>query len=73
MISLKTEKLSTICAACVFIGVSLLGISMILVACVLFDIVELDSFAVSGHSGLRTLASIGIAGCLLCAIGYYDD
>jgi len=73
MISLETEKLSMTCAACVFIGVGLLGISIILFACVLLNIVELKSFAVSGHSGLRTLASVGIAGCLLCAIGYHDD
>lgn len=58
-----------------FVGV---GFACLLVAAVLFvgslvGLFAIDSLAVFGQSGLRTLAGIAVAGCLLAAIGYWDE
>lgn len=39
----------------------------------LFGLLELESFAFGGSSGLRTLAGIAVAGCLLAAVGTWDE
>ena len=39
----------------------------------LFGVFDLESFIFAGHSGLRTLAGAAVAGCLLAAIGYWDE
>jgi hypothetical protein len=40
---------------------------------VLLGVFELESFALLGHSGVRTLAGIAVVGCLLAAIGFFDE
>jgi hypothetical protein len=52
------------------------GIILILASCsiilmVLLGLFSLDSFAVGFSSGIRTLASVAITGCLVGAIGYW--
>ncbi|MDG2251281.1 MAG: hypothetical protein P8N11_10615 [Gammaproteobacteria bacterium] len=34
---------------------------------------ELEYFEFFGHSGLRTVAAIAVAGCLMAAFGYHED
>ena len=70
---LNTENLSRTRKACVYLGVGLLPLSSILVVSTLVGIFELNSFAILGHSGVRTLAGIAVAGCLLADIGFYDE
>lgn len=70
---LHTTNLSFARKVCVFAGVGLLLLSVILFVSSLFGVFGLESLAVLGHSGIRTLASIAVAGCLLAAIGFYDE
>lgn len=70
---LQTANLSRVRKICVFAGVGLLTLAVILFASTVFSAVELASFAISGQSGLRTLAGIAVAGCLLAAIGFFDE
>jgi hypothetical protein len=39
----------------------------------LFGIVSMQSLAIGQQSGLRTLAGGAVVGCLLAAIGYWDQ
>lgn len=73
MTSFSTEKLSGLRKSCVFIGVGLLALSIVLLISVLIGLFELESLAALGHSGMRSLAGIAVAGCVLAAIGYYDE
>jgi hypothetical protein len=73
MKTFHTENLSRTRKVCVYIGAGLLILSSILFVGTLLSVFELESFAVLGHSGVRTLAGIFVAGCLLAAIGFYDE
>jgi hypothetical protein len=53
-------------------GVLLLGLSAILLLGVLFKLLPVDFLKVAGHSGLRGIGSIAVAGCLLAALGSDD-
>jgi len=70
---LHSSNLSWPRKACVYSGIALLALSAVLLALLLIGIVELDSFELLGHSGIRTLAAIAVAGCLLAAIGFFDE
>ena len=73
MVILQTEKLSWPRKVSVFTGVALIVLSVILSIATLFGVFELESFAVLGHSGIRTLAGIAVAGCMVAAIGSFDE
>ena len=73
MISLGIQNLSRPRQASVLVGVALLILATILFGSVLLGLSDLESFAVLGNTGLRTLAGIAVAGCLLAAIGYYNE
>jgi len=68
-----TENLTRTRKACVFSGIGLLILSILLATSVLFGVFELESFALLGHSGVRTLAGIAVVGCLLAAIGFFEE
>ena len=68
-----TENLTRTRKACVFSGIGLLILSILLAASVLLGVFELESFALLGHSGVRTLAGIAVVGCLLAAIGFFEE
>jgi hypothetical protein len=70
---LNTENLSWPRKVFVFTGVALIILSVILLTSTLIGVSELGSFAVLGHSGVRTLAGIAVAGCMLAAIGSFDE
>jgi hypothetical protein len=57
----------------VYSGFGLLILSIFLAASIVLNIFELESFAILGHSGVRTLAGIAVVGCLLAAIGFFDE
>lgn len=73
MTILKTENLSKSRKACVYMGIGLLALSFALFLSTLIGVSEFETFAVLNQSGLKTLAGIAIGGCLLAAIGFFDE
>jgi hypothetical protein len=73
MAILHTEKLSWPRKVLVFAGVALIVLSVILLMSTLLGVSELESFAVLGQSGVRALAGIAVAGCMMAAIGSFDE
>jgi hypothetical protein len=68
-----TGNLSPVKKASVYSGFGFLILSICLAASIVLNIFELESFAILGHSGVRTLAGIAVVGCLLAAIGFFDE
>ena len=73
MSNLEVEKLSSGRKLMVFLGIGMLGVSVLMSLSVLFGLVELFQAELLGHSGLRTIAAIAVSGCLSAAIGYYEQ
>ena len=57
----------------VIIGILLLTVSVVFLVGSLLGLVSMESLAVGQQSGLRTLAGVAVVGCLLAAIGYWDQ
>jgi len=57
----------------IFLGISLLILSVLISLSVLVGFLNLNDFEVLGHSGLRSIAAIAVLGCLIAATGYYDE
>jgi hypothetical protein len=57
----------------IFLGISLLILSVLISLSVLVGFFNLNDFEVLGHSGLRSIAAIAVLGCLIAATGYYDE
>ena len=57
----------------VFCGWTLLILSAILAIGALLGLTNIDQFSVRGTSGLRSIATIAILGCLSAAIGYMKE
>jgi len=55
------------------VGTSLLALSVLLLVSIWLGPLEGSDLAVNGQSGFRVLAEIAIVGCLLAAIGYWDE
>ena len=68
-----TGNLSPAKKASVYSGFGFLILSTFPAGSVVLNIFELESFAVLGHSGVRTLAGLAVVGCLLAAIGFFDE
>ena len=73
MSNLEVEKLSSGRKLMVFLGIGMLGVSVLMSLSVLFGLVELFRYELLGHSGLRSIAAIAVSGCLSAAIGYYEQ
>jgi hypothetical protein len=54
-------------------GILLLGLSAILLLGVLTGLLPAHALDIAGHSALRSIGSIAVAGCLLAALGSDDD
>lgn len=54
----------------VIAGVSLLLIALLAFLAIIFNLIGAETFAVFEQSGVRTVAGIAVAGCLLAAIGF---
>jgi hypothetical protein len=72
-VRLDIENLGPMRKACVLFGILLLLVSMLLAASTFLGVTSLETFAFLGHSGIRTLAGSAVAGCMLAAIGYFDE
>tara|TARA_B100001142_G_scaffold94948_1_gene96764 strand:+ start:856 stop:1230 length:375 start_codon:yes stop_codon:yes gene_type:complete len=73
MISLEVSQLSRIRKVFAILGVSLLFLAALMLISTLVGVIELEYFEFFGHSGLRTVAAIAVAGCLLAAFGYHEE
>ena len=72
-IPFSTNRLAAVRRILVRAGIGLIVPSMSLFALAMAGIVRADMFAIGGNSGLRTIAAVAILGCLMAAIGYWDD
>lgn len=57
----------------VILGILLLVVSGVFLIGSLLGIVSMELLAVGQQSGVRTLAGGAVVGCLLAAIGYWDQ
>lgn len=73
MAILDTGNLNWPRKICVYIGVGLLILSILLFAGAFVGLLDIESIGVLGHSGVKTLASLAVAGCMLAAIGFFDE
>lgn len=67
------NSIAAIRKALLAIGISLLSLSAILLLGILFKWLPADMLQVGGHSSLRGIGSMAVAGCLLAALGSDDD
>jgi len=44
-----------------------------MLASILFGIAEMQSYRFFGHSGVRSVAAVAVTGCLLAAIGHFEE
>ena len=54
-------------------GLGVLFVAIALAASCLVGAISIDTFAIAGQSGIRTLAGISVTGCLLAAIGFWEE
>jgi len=73
MYIINVSQLSNLKKGFVFLGIFLIVFSVLISLFVLIGLLELNYFEVLGHSGLRSIATIAVSGCLLAAVGYYDE
>ncbi len=73
MPSLKVGHLGWFRKFMVITGISFLFVSVLMFIAVLLGLVELSQFELLGHSGVRMIAAIAVAGCLLAATGFNDQ
>lgn len=73
MISLGVSQLSRIRKVFAILGISLLFLAALMLISTLVGVIEFEYFEFFGHSGLRTVAAIAVAGCLLAAFGYHEE
>ena len=73
MYIMNVSQLSNLKKGFVFLGIFLILLSVLISLFVLIGLLELNYFEVLGHSGLRSIAAIAVSGCLLAAVGYYDE
>ncbi len=73
MPSLKVGHLGWFRKFMVITGISFLFVSVLMFIAVLLGLVEFSQFELLGHSGVRMIAAIAVAGCLLAATGFNDQ
>ena len=57
----------------VMLGLFILMMALLLFLACLAEVLAFDQFSIGGQSGLRTIAGVAISGCLLAAIGFWDN
>ena len=55
------------------LGVSCLGLAVLLGLLTALELIPPELLQVAGQSALRTLAELAVIGCLLAAIGYWNE
>ena len=73
IVNFNMNNLNALQKLAVCTGLCLVVLAVLLFTGSLFGVFDLEPFTFVGHSGLRTLAGIAVAGCLLAAIGYWDE
>jgi len=68
----EIKELSWWQKAFVIAGYVLMSSSLLLFLATLIGALELQAFSYFGQSGIRSLAGVGVSGCLLAAIGFWD-
>ena len=58
--------------AFVVVGYVLMLSSFSLFSATLLGALEFEAFSYFGQSGIRSLAGVGVTGCLLAALGFWD-
>lgn len=71
--AINFEKHVGLRKALVVSGTLILTLSFILFLGCLIGFLSFETFSFFGNSGLRSLASLAIIGCLLAAIGSWND
>lgn len=71
--SISTSRFAALRRLLARTGIGLVVPSVPLLALAMAGLVRVDMFAIGGISGLRAVASIAVLGCLMAAIGYWDD
>lgn len=56
-----------------YFGIALLVVAALLFVAGVLGVLPVFETSVLGQSGLRGLASLAVAGCLLAAIGFWED
>ena len=69
---MNSNQLTNIQKLCIFIGLLLLTLSILIFLGVLIGLLELSQFEFTGHSGLRSVAALAVSGCLMAAIGLHN-
>ena len=72
-IPLDEKRFVRLRTALVRIGVVLVVPSVSCLALAAIGLLRTDIFAVGGISGLRIVATAAVLGCLMAAVGYWDD
>jgi hypothetical protein len=54
-------------------GLTLLTATTLALALVAVGVVSIESLALGAQSGFRTLAEFAVLGCLLAAVGYWNE
>ena len=57
----------------IIVGLGLIALSAILLVARASQVLAGDLIAVAGHSGLREIGTVGVAGCLIAAVGSWND
>ena len=57
----------------VVVGIVVLVPSLLWLALGMLGLAPTDPLAIGASSGLRTLGSVAVLGCLLAAVGFWDD
>ena len=57
----------------VWMGLSAIGIALLLVVLHWFSVIPASALAIGGQSELRTIGEVAVFGCLLAAFGYWND
>lgn len=70
---MKINNLSKLQKVSVILGMFFIALSLLTVLGVLLGLIEINTFEFFGHSGIRSIAALGVLGCILAAIGYYDE
>ena len=73
IVNLNMNNLNVWQKVAVCTGLCLFVLAVLLFIGSLFGVFDIGSFTFAGHSDLRTLAGIAVTGCLLAAIGYWDE
>ena len=73
IVNFNKNNLNALQKLAVCTGLCLVVLAVLLFIGSLFGVFDLEPFTFAGHSDLRTLAGIAVTGCLLTAIGYWDE